>query len=136
MTNVPITQNLAQLGDTTPEAVVARFTQVREGFEQQAEHAADPVSWEIFELKWTGRKSGVLTMIADNWLKPAPTELKRTVGQEFQKLKAHVEERIRALASAKEAAQDRSVARDQIYLSLPGVGHAIGTRHLFRHNYE
>jgi phenylalanyl-tRNA synthetase alpha chain len=136
MTNDPTTQSLAELGDTTPEAVVARFTEVREKFEQQAGQATDPVNWEIFEIKWTGRKSGVLTMIADNWLKTAPPELKRAVGQEFQKLKAHVEERIRALVSAKEAAQEQSSARDQVDLSLPGVEHAIGTRHLIRQTYE
>jgi phenylalanyl-tRNA synthetase alpha chain len=136
MTNDPTTQNLAQLGDRTPEAVVARFTEVREKFEQQAAQATDPANWEIFEIKWTGRKSGVLTMIADNWLKTAPPELKRAVGQEFQKLKAHVEERIRALVSAKEAVEEQSSARDQVDLSLPGVEHAIGTRHLIRQTYE
>jgi phenylalanyl-tRNA synthetase alpha chain len=137
MTNDPTTQNFAQLGDTTPEAVVARFTEVREKFEQQAaQHSTNPVNWEIFAIKWTGRKAGVLTMIADNWLKTAPPELKRAVGQEFQKLKAHVEGRIRELVSASEAAREQSATRDQIDLSLPGVEHAIGTRHLIRQTYE
>jgi phenylalanyl-tRNA synthetase alpha chain len=137
MANDPTTQNLAQLGDTTPENVVARFSQVRDTFEQQAAlDFTDPANWESFVIKWTGRKSGVLAMIADNWLKSAPPELKRAVGQEFQKLKAHVEERIRTLVSAKEAAREQSAERDPIDLSLPGVERAIGTRHLIRQTYQ
>ena len=33
----------------------------------------------------------MLSQITDNWLKPAPPELKRVVGQELNELKAHVE---------------------------------------------
>ena len=88
-------------------------------------------------IHWTGRKSGVLSQITDNWLKPAPPELKRVVGQELNKLKAHVEaaleeKRVEIEAAAEQAAQ----ARDQIDLSLPGVERAIGTRHLIRQTYE
>ena len=86
---------------------------------------------------WLGRKSGVLSQITDHWLKPATPDLKRVVGQELNKLKAHVEaaleeRRIEIEAAAEKAAQ----ARDHIDLSLPGIERAIGTRHLIRQTYE
>jgi phenylalanyl-tRNA synthetase alpha chain len=129
---------LADLGGTTPEKVAARFAEVREQFDEQAErHAADWESWRAFVLRWTGRKSGLLTLITDNWLKPAPAELKRIVGQELNKLKAHVEAALEARQKEVEAGAERAAAaREQIDLSLPGVQRLFGTRHLIRQTYE
>jgi phenylalanyl-tRNA synthetase alpha chain len=138
MTTDPTTQTLGQLGDTTPEKVAARFSELRQRFEEQAtRHSADPEQWRVFVTAWTGRKSGVLTLIGDNWLKFAPKELKPIVGQELNKLKAHVETTLEEKRKEIEAAADQSAAaRDQIDLSLPGVERAIGTRHLIRQTYE
>src|SRR5277367_6602247 len=123
MTIDPTTQTLAQLGDTTPEKVAARFAEVSQAFDQQAARdLADLESWRIFVIKWTGRKSGVLLLITDNWLKPAPPELKRIVGQELNKLKAHIEMTLAEKRKEIEAAADSSAAaRGQIDLSLPGI---------------
>ena len=79
----------------------------------------------------------MLSLITDNWLKPSPPDLKRAVGQELNKLKAHVEGvlehgRVEIEARAEKAAQ----AREQIDLSLPGVERPVGTRHLIRQTYE
>jgi phenylalanyl-tRNA synthetase alpha chain len=133
-----VEQTLAELGDASPEKAMARFAEVRERFDKQAIiHSTDPESWRSFVLKWTGRKSGILSLITDNWLKPAAPELKRVAGQELNKLKAHVEgvieeRRVEIEAAAEKAAQ----AREQIDPSLPGVERAIGTRHLIRQTYE
>ena len=82
-------------------------------------------------------KSGVLSEISENWLKPAGKDLKAAVGQGLNALKSHIEERIQALTAAKEASAEQSAAScDQIDLSLPGVERAIGTRHLIRQTYE
>ena len=67
-------------------------------------------NWKAFLVQWTGRKSGILSQITDNWLKPAPPDLKRVVGQELNKLKAHVEavieeKRVQIEAAAEHAAQ-------------------------------
>ncbi len=84
-----------------------------------------------------GARSGVLSLITDNWLKPASPELKRVVGQELNKLKAHVEATLQQRRSEIEAAAEQSAAaRDKIDLSLPGVERAIGTRHLIRQTFE
>src|SRR5271156_40458 len=137
-TTDPTTQTLAQLGDTTPEKVVARFGEVRQRFDEQlASQSSDPENWKAFVLKWTGRKSGVLTLVTENWLKPATPELKRVVGQELNKLKAHVEAALEEKRREIEAAAEHgAAARDKIDLSLPGIERAIGTRHLIRQTFE
>ena len=92
MTIDPTTQTLAQLGDTTPEMVAIRFAELCSSFDVEASsQSADPENWKSFLLKWTGRKSGILSLIGENWLKPASKELKPIVGQELNKFKAHVE---------------------------------------------
>jgi phenylalanyl-tRNA synthetase alpha chain len=133
-----VDQTLAALGDTTPEEVAARFAEVRQRFEgQAARDFADPERWRTFVVAWTGRKSGVLSLIADNWLKPAPPELKPVVGQELNKLKAHVEAVLEQKRLEIEAATERAArARERIDLSLPGVERAIGTRHLISQTFE
>lgn len=126
------------MGDTTPEKVMARFAEVRQSFDRQSvTHSAEPESWRLAVVYWTGRKSGVLSQITDNWLKPASPELKRVVGQELNKLKKHVEAKLEEKRKEIEAAAEQgAAARDQIDLSLPGVEHAIGTRHLIRQTFE
>jgi phenylalanyl-tRNA synthetase alpha chain len=138
MTTDPTTQTLAQLGDTTPENVVARFAELRRRFDAGIEqYESLPDAWATLLAQWTGRKSGALTQIGDNWLRPAPKELKPIVGQEFQKLKAHVEAALEEKRKQIEAGAEQSAAaRDQIDLSLPGVERRIGTRHLIRQTYE
>ncbi len=138
MTIDPTKQTLAQLGDTTPEKVTARFAEVSQAFDEQAARdLTDLESWRIFVIKWTGRKAGALLLITDNWLKPAPPELKKIVGQELNKLKAHIETTLAEKRMEIEAAADSSAtARDQIDLSLPGVERPIGTRHLIRQTFE
>ena len=137
-TTDPTTQTFAQIQATNAEAIASRFAEVRFRFDEQAAaHSSDLESWRAFVLKWTGRKSGVLTAIADNWLKPASPDLKRVVGQELNQLKGHIEfqiaERQKAIAAG---AEDSALAREKIDLSLPGIERAIGTRHLVRQTYD
>jgi phenylalanyl-tRNA synthetase alpha chain len=134
----PTTQTLAQLGATSPEAVAERFADVRACFDTDiAQRGSDGSEQAALLADWTGRKSGALTKIGDNWLKPAPPELKRVVGQEFQKLKAHVESVLEEKRKEIEAATEQAAAaRDKVDLSLPGVERAIGTRHLIRQTFD
>ena len=132
-----VEQTLAQLGASTSESVLSLFAALQSEFASASSAPADEPGWKALRDAWLGRKSGVLSLITDNWLKPAPPELKRVAGQELNKLKAHVESvlderRVQIEAAAEEAAQ----AREQVDLSLPGVGRPVGTRHLIRQTYE
>ena len=91
--------------------------------------ATDETSWKTFRDAWCGRKSGVLTLVTDNWLKPASPELKRVVGAALNELRAHVDTLIEARRLAIEAGAEATAAsaKDRIDLSLPGVIRPIGS---------
>ena len=128
-------QTLTQLGVDSPGKVVSLFDDIRGLFDFTAIH--NETDWKAVRDSWLGRKSGVLSLITDNWLKPATPELKKTVGQEMNKLKAHVEAALEEKRKHIEAgAELAAAARDQIDLSLPGVERAIGTRHLIHQTYQ
>src|SRR5258706_13949936 len=81
-----IEQTLQQLGVGSDEQVSALFVEVRQKFNEQEAHRRkenDPFNLQQFWTIWLGRKSGVLTKITENWLKPSRPELKRIVGQEI-----------------------------------------------------
>src|ERR1700737_2436225 len=119
---------LAALRVAQPDQLFPLFTEVRARFDSETAAAHDEPSWKQFRDAWLGRKSGVLTQITDNWLKPAAPELKRVVGQELNQLRAHVESKIEERRKAIEAgANDAASARERVDLSLPGVARPLGS---------
>ncbi len=129
-------KTLAELGDASGEAVAQRFAEVRAAFDAEFGAVSDEPSWKAARDAWLGRKSGVISKITDNWLKPAPPELKRVVGQELNQLKAHVEATIAERQKEILAAGEQSaLARERIDLSLPGIERTIGTRHLIQQTF-
>jgi len=137
MTNDPTKQTLAQLGADSPEKIASLFRELRAAFDRDATQDIDAIDLGITRVNWLGRKSGVLSEITENWLKSASREIKPSVGQSLNALKAHIEEQIEALTTAKKAAEERaSATRDRIDLSLPGVERAIGTRHLIPQTFD
>ncbi len=124
---------LVHLGITRPEELASLFAHLRGRFDEECACACDESSWKQFRDAWLGRKSGVLTQITDNWLKPATQELKRVVGQELNQLRAHVESKIEERRKSIEAgAEETASARERVDLSLPGVIRPIGSHHLIR----
>lgn len=129
----PTLKTLKELGVNDAKSVAEKFAEVRALFDAQAQKPMDSQNWEILRQHWVGRKSGVLTAITENWLKPAQAELKRAVGQELNKFKSHLEETLEARRVAIESgAEEAAVARERVDLSLPGVIHPIGSHHLIR----
>jgi phenylalanyl-tRNA synthetase alpha chain len=130
-------KTLATLGLAEAAQVAARFEQVFSLFEDQLRTAHDESAWKLLRDAWLGRKSGVLTQITDNWLRPASPELKRVVGQKLNELRAHVELHIAARrASIESGAEESALARERVDLSLPGVIRPIGSHHLIRQVFQ
>ena len=116
---------------------MSSFTELRARFDQDAAIAIDEDGWKSLRDAWLGRKSGVLTRITENWLKPAKPELKRAIGQSLNELKAHVELALESRRATIEAASDQAaLAREREDLSLPGVIRALGSRHPLRQTFE
>jgi phenylalanyl-tRNA synthetase alpha chain len=126
-------RRLAQLGVSQTDQVPPLFAEVRTRFDAESSAAHDESSWKQFRDAWLGRKSGVLALVTDNWLKPSPPDLKRAVGAALNELRAHVESQIEARRAAIEAGADETaLARQRVDLSLPGVIRTIGSHHLIR----
>jgi len=131
------TQTLATLGVSSAEQVHSLFAELRSQFDAAARSATDENSWKALRDAWFGRRSGVLTLVTDNWLKPSSPELKRAVGASLNELRTHVDGRIETRRIAIEAGAEAATnARDRMDLSLPGVIRPIGTHHLIRQVFE
>jgi phenylalanyl-tRNA synthetase alpha chain len=139
--SIPIVeQSLGELGAVSSENVLSLFALVKTRFDEDLSHPTkvqDEGGWLTLRNSWLGRKSGAISLIADNWLKPADPALKRVVGQALNDLRAHVEsglaDRLRTIESATEKS---AAAKSAIDLSLPGVERPVGTHHLIRQTYQ
>ncbi len=81
---------------------------------------------EAFRLDWLGRKQGRLKAISDAWLKAAPPEAKRLIGQRFNALKEQVE----AMLTGAAAGPARPAHTGQVLdFTLPGAAQRIGAEH-------
>src|SRR5882762_4957890 len=128
---------LVHLGVTRPEELAALFAGLRGRFDEECASARDESSWKQFRDAWLGRKSGVLTQVTDNWLKPATQELKRVVGQELNQLRAHVESKIEERRKVIEAGTGEAASvRERFDLALPGVIRPVGSHHLIRQVFQ
>jgi phenylalanyl-tRNA synthetase alpha chain len=81
---------------------------------------------EAFRLQWLGRKQGRLKAISDAWLKSAPAEAKKLIGQRFNTLKATIEER---LETAGKASGTSALDVEAIDITLPGTRRRLGAEH-------
>src|SRR6266849_2326706 len=136
-TGNPTAETLAALGISAAEGLAPRFAEVRQRFDRQAAEVGDEAAWESLRQAWLGRKSGVITQITDNWLKPAAPELKRAVGQSLNELRGHVETTVASLrARVDVSAEERALAAERVDLSLPGIKQTLGTLHPIRQTMD
>ncbi len=121
----------------SPDQAKERFTELQVYFDTQVATAEDREKLRIVELLWQAREDSVASRLTELWLKPAHPALKPTVGQSWNKLKAHVDAVLEARHAAVEAAADRAaLERERTDLSLPGVERPIGSRHLIQQTFE
>ena len=130
-------QTLQELGLTNAEMVESRFATLKVNFDREIQECTDEVDLGVSKIAWLGRRSGLITHISNNWLKPSPPELKRAVGQGLNQLKAHVEAALESRRADLEAVADQTaLAREREDLSLPGVVRPVGSRHPLRQTFE
>jgi phenylalanyl-tRNA synthetase alpha chain len=89
---------------------------------------------KAFRDRWVARKNGILTRINDLWLKGAPKEDKREVGQQVNMIRGHVEEQLeiiedRLIAAVEDDLDGKVKTVGSVDISLPGVRRAIGAEH-------
>jgi phenylalanyl-tRNA synthetase alpha chain len=115
--------DVSQLTDFSPESLDVAFAALEA--EARAQVAASDFDVEAFRLAWTGRKQGRLKAVSDAWLKAAPAEAKRLIGQRFNALKEQIEAAVEAAAT-----RQRGAARaSSLDMTLPGIAQRIGAEH-------
>ena len=82
---------------------------------------------EAFRLAWLGRKQGLLKEVSDLWLKAAPVEAKKLLGQRFNAFKAVVEGLLDTALGA--GPSDAALAAEAIDITLPGTRRLTGAEH-------
>ena len=93
-----------------------------------------PTAAEAFRLNWLGRKQGILTEVSGRWLKGAPPESKKAVGERFKKLKDLVERLLEEASSA--GPSDAALAAEAIDITLPGTRRLTGAEHPITRTHE
>ncbi len=81
---------------------------------------------ESFRLLWLGRKQGRLKLLSDSWLKNAPAEARKPLGQRFNHLKQQIEQALEAGQAAPTSKPAPSPALD---ITLPGIVRNPGIPH-------
>ena len=102
----------------------------------------DEIAWKQFRDRWISRNNGLLTQVNDVWLKAAPKEAKREVGQRVNELKKKVElqvESVRTSISSPTPAEPKprkdqpqttgQPQRNAIDITLPGIKRSLGAEH-------
>jgi len=117
--------------------IAGQFENLKSAFDSEISQCVDEPDLGVSQMSWLGRRSGVLSIITETWLKRAIAEVKPVVGRELNKLRAHVETKIEERRITIESgAEESALARERVDLSLPGVVRPIGSRHLIRQVME
>jgi len=117
-----VAYTVPQLKDFSPAALDKAVEKLLSALDQESAALADEAQRKTFRDHWLARKDGILTQINELWLKPAPKEAKREVGQRVNKLKAEVESKVEAALAQASSAK----AESAIDVSLPGIRRPIG----------
>ena len=124
-----VAYTVPKLKDFSTAALQKAADKLLAALEQEAAEVNDEPAWKDFRDRWMARKNGVLTQLNDLWLKAAPKDVKREVGQRVNDLKRRVE---RAVDAAEKSAQNTSGSRlefDRLDITLPGIQRPIGAEH-------
>ena len=141
-------QTLDQLGVRDAAGLHDLFTRLENRLSEEratVQSSGDKNVIEAFRVRWLGRKQGVLRGITDNWLKSAPPELKREIGQRLNALRGQAEQSVAVTTASGDKIIDpgpmdivfeleSGPARitPPIDVTLPGIRRAVGTPHIIR----
>ena len=121
--------SVPQLKDFSAATLDAAVKEMLAALDREAAAVASDADWKTFRDRWMARKNGILMQVGE-WLKLAPKDAKRDVGQRVNELKTRVEQ---AVEAAQQRAQGSSSASrltaQSVDITLPGIRRAIGAQH-------
>jgi phenylalanyl-tRNA synthetase alpha chain len=132
-----------KLKDFSAKALDKASEKLLAAIEKEAKMVRGEADWKVFRDRWMARTNGVLTQINDLWLKAAPKEAKREVGQTVNRIKAEVEDIVAKSedlqlhtstapvtnTKSKDEVVQAEIAPHALDITLPGILRAIGAEH-------
>ena len=89
-----------KLKSFTPAALDKAVEKLLAALKEEAAGVTSEADRKAFRDRWIGRKNGVLTEINDLWLKAAPKDAKRDVGQRVNEVRKRVTAQVEAAPHA------------------------------------
>ncbi|MBZ5596777.1 MAG: phenylalanine--tRNA ligase subunit alpha [Acidobacteriia bacterium] len=121
---------VSKLTDYSAAALERAVAKLLAALESEAGAVSNEADWKVFRDRWLARKNGVLTLVNDLWLKAAPKDAKRDVGQRVNQLKSQVEETVEATRQRMLGGTSASkLTSERIDITLPGIRRPLGAEH-------
>jgi len=134
-----------KLTDFSAAALDGAAGELLSALEQESATVSSQNEWKAFRDRWMARKNGILTQVNELWLKAAPNQAKREVGQRVNELKARTTEtvervkpqRVKIDGTAKLDEGSLKLQVGTLYgidekpldITLPGIRRPIGVEH-------
>jgi phenylalanyl-tRNA synthetase alpha chain len=118
---------IPNLPDYSDAALDQAFSALEKQVRDEAAALSAPDAVEAFRLRWLGRKQGRLNEVSSRWLKAAPAEAKKGLGQRFNAFKAVVEGLLDRASGC--GPSDAALAAEAIDITLPGTRRLTGAEH-------
>jgi len=116
--------------DFSPLALDKAAEKLTAALAKEAAEVQTESDWKSFRDRWMARKNGVLTLVNDFWLKAAPKENKRGIGQRVNKINQPVEQTVDSTLSRIQGAGSASrLSTESIDITLPGNRRPLGAEH-------
>ncbi len=119
--------DIPSLSSFDDESLAKAFAALEQQARDDAASLDSPDAVEAFRLRWTGRKQGRLNDVSSRWLKAAPPQAKKSVGERFKALKELVEGLLDQASGS--GPSDAALAAEAIDVTLPGTRRLTGTEH-------
>jgi phenylalanyl-tRNA synthetase alpha chain len=122
--------SVPKLTDFSAGALDRAVRELLSALEQESAAVASENDWKVFRDRWMARKNGILTQLNDLWLKAAPKDAKRAVGQRVNEIKAKVEPAVDATLNRIQGGVSTSrLAAERVDVTLPGIRRPLGAEH-------
>jgi len=125
-----VAYTVPKLKDFSPAALDKAAERLLAALKKESADIKAESDWKLFRDRWMARKNGVLTLVNDFWLKAAPKENKREIGQRVNQIKQQVEQTVdRTLSRIQSAASASRLSTESIDITLPGNRRPLGAEH-------
>jgi phenylalanyl-tRNA synthetase alpha chain len=127
----------ASLDDAVTDLRLAFENEAKEVLEQSSSSSLSLVQkgqvFDEFRNRWQARKSGIVTQVNELWLRGAPTNAKKVVGLNVNKVRLWLDGRIPEVEQdaniLRNQARPQRTSQEQVDISLPGIRRPIGAEH-------